>query len=205
MPRYKAYDYDQLVMLPISLENQLEPGTLEYTINELVENELDLSVFEGRYQNDDTGATAINPKVLLKVILFAYSRGMISSRQIERACGENILFMALSCGFRPDHSTIAHFVSSMQEEIESIFSNILLVCAELDLLGGTHFSLDGVKLSSNASKEWSGTFKELEKKWDKLQGKLHQVIAEHIHPGIPGHWEPTDQWDDDWSHDRAWS
>jgi transposase len=180
MPRYKAYDYYQLVMLPISLENQLEPETLEYSINELVENKLDLSVFEGRYQNDDTGATAINPKVLLKVILFAFSRGMISSRQIEQACGENILFMALSCGFRPDHSTIAHFVSSMQEEIESIFSNILLVCAELDLLGGTHFSLYGVKLSSNASKEWSETFKELEKKRDKLQGKLHQVIAEHI-------------------------
>jgi transposase len=54
---------------------------------------------------------------------------MISSRQIERACGENILFMALSCGYRPDHSTIAHFMSSMQKEIESIFSNILLVCA----------------------------------------------------------------------------
>jgi transposase len=168
-------------MLPISLEKQLEPGTLEYTINELVENKLDLSVFEGRYQNDDTGATAINPKILLKVILFAYSRGMTSSRQIERACSENILFMALSCGYHPDHSTIAHFVSSMQKEIESIFSNILLVCAELDLLGGTHFSLDGVKLSSNASKEWSGTFKELEKKRDKLQDKLRQVIAEHIH------------------------
>jgi hypothetical protein len=121
---------------------------------------------------------------LLKVILFAYSRGMISSRQIERACGENILFMALSCGYRPDHSTLAHFVSSMQEEIESIFGNILLVCAELDLLGGTHFSLDGVKLSSNASKEWSGTFQELAKKRDKLQGKLRQVIAEHLHEDV---------------------
>jgi transposase len=180
MAKYKPYNFDQLVMIPISLEDQLEPGTLEYTINELVEKNIDLSVFEGRYQNDDTGATAINPKVLLKVILFAYSRGMISSRQIERACGENILFMALSCGYRPDHSTIAHFVSSMQKEIESIFSNILLVCVELDLLGGTHFSLDGVKLSSNASKECSGTFKELKRKRDKLQDKLQQVLAEHI-------------------------
>ena len=156
MPRYKAYDYDQLIMIPISLENQLEPGTLEYTINELVENKLDLSVFEGRYQNDDTGATTINPKVLLKVILFAYSRGMISSRQIERACGENILFMALSCGYRPDHSTIAHFVSTMPKEIESIFSNILLVCGELDLLGGTHFSLVGVKLPPTPPKNGAG-------------------------------------------------
>ena len=68
MPRYKAYNYDQLVMLPISLENQLVPGTLEHTINKLVEKYIDLSVFEERYNNDDTGATAINPKVLLKII-----------------------------------------------------------------------------------------------------------------------------------------
>jgi transposase len=181
MAKFKPYNYDQLVMLPISLQDQLEPGTLEYTINALVENHLDLSVFEERYRNDETGATAFDPKVLLKVILFAYSRGMISSRQIERACAENILFMALSCGFRPDHSTIAQFVSSMQKEIESLFSHILLVCAELDLLGGTHFSLDGVKLPSNASKEWSGTFKELENKRDKLQAKLQQALNEHIH------------------------
>jgi transposase len=188
MAKFKPYNYDQLVMLPISLQDQLDPGTLEYTINELVEKHIDLSVFEGRYQNDETGATAFNPKVLLKVILFAYSRGMISSRQMERACAENILFMALSCGFRPDHSTIAQFVSSMQKEIESIFSNILLVCSELDLLGGTHFSLDGVKLPSNASKEWSGTFKELENKRDKLQAKLQQVLSEHIHTdSLPGH------------------
>jgi len=72
----------------------------------------------------------------------------------------------------------------MQKEIESIFSNILLVCAELNLLGGTHFSLDGVKLPSNASKEWSGTFKELKRKRDRLQGKLQQVMAEHIQADI---------------------
>jgi len=180
MAKYKPYSYDQMVMIPISLKDQLEPGTLEYTIHELVENNVDLSVFEERYQNDDIGAAAIHPKILLKVILFAYSRGMISSRQIERACIENIIFMALSCNYPPDHSTIAHFVSSMQKEIEAIFCNILLVCAELDLLGGTHFSLDGVKLPSNASKEWSGTFTELKKKRDKLQSKLQKVLAEHI-------------------------
>ena len=62
---------------------------------------------------------------------------------------------------------------------QSIFSNILLVCDELDLLGGTHFSLDGVKLSANVSKEWSGTIDELKHKRDKLQEKLQRVIAEH--------------------------
>jgi transposase len=180
MARYKPYPRDQVVMIPVSLQEQLEPGTLEFTIHELVEEHIDLSIFEARYQNDHSGARAINPRVLLKVILFAYARGIVSSRKIERACRENILFIALSGGFHPDHSTIAHFVSSLQNEIEPIFCNILLVCEDLDLLGGTHFSLDGLKLPSNASKEWSGSFQELKHKRDKLQEKLKHQIAQHI-------------------------
>ncbi|NOH02162.1 MAG: IS1182 family transposase [Chloroflexi bacterium] len=180
MAKYKPSNEDQMVMLPISLQDQLVPGTLEHTIHRLVDENINLSVFDERYKNDVTGAAAIHPKSLLKVILLAYARGMISSRQIERACHENILFIALSYGYAPDHSTIAAFVSSMQKEISSIFSNILLVCEELGLLDGTHFSLDGVKLSANVSKEWSGTFDELKHKRDKLQEKLQRVIAEHV-------------------------
>jgi len=179
MAKFKPCNEDQLVMLPISLQDQLVPGTLEHTISRLVEKHIDLSVFDARYNNDETGATAIHPKILLKVILLAYAKGMISSRQIERACQENIIFIALSYGYAPDHSTIAQFVSSMQDEIQSIFGNILLVCEEMGLLGGTHFSLDGVKLSANVSKEWSGTFDELKHKRDKLQENLQQVMAEH--------------------------
>jgi transposase len=179
MAKFKPCNEDQLVMLPISLQDQLVPGTLEHTISELVENHLDLSVFDARYKNDETGAAAIHPKILLKVILLAYARGMISSRQIERACQENIIFIALSYGYAPDHSTIAQFISSMQSEIQTLFSNVLLVCEGLGLLDGTHFSLDGVKLSANVSKEWSGTIDELKHKHDKLQEKLQRVIAEH--------------------------
>jgi len=153
-----------------------------------VEKHFDLSVFDARYKNDETGAAAIHPKILLKVILLAYAKGMISSRQIERACHENILFIALSYNHAPDHSTIAAFVSSMQKEIASIFSDILTVCDELDLLGGTHFSLDGVKLSANVSKAWSGTLDELKHKRDKLQEKLKRVMEEHAqadqHPQV---------------------
>lgn len=188
MAKYKPSNEDQMVMLPISLQDQLVPGTLEHTINRLVDEHLNLSVFDERYKNDVTGAAAIHPKILLKVILLAYAKGMISSRQIERACHENILFIALSYGYAPDHSTIATFVSSMQSEISSIFSDILVVCEEMELLGGTHFSLDGVKLSANVSKEWSGTLEELKHKRDKLQEKLKRVIAEHAqadqHPQV---------------------
>jgi transposase len=164
MARYKRNDYDQMLLVPVSLQEQLVPGTLEYAIHHIVEERLDLSFFDERYSNDETGRKAISPKVLLKIVLFGYSRGLISSRSLEKACSENITFMALSCGRKPDHSTFAAFVSSMGKEIGPLFTKVLLICEEEDLLGGTHFSLDGMKLSSNAAKEWSGTFLDLKKK-----------------------------------------
>lgn len=179
MARYKPYNYNQLMMVPVSLEDQLFPGTLEYAIHHVIEQRLDLSIFNERYRNDETGRSAIDPKVLLKIVLFGYSRGQSSSRPLERACRENVTFMALTCGQKPDHSTIAAFISSMGEEIAPLFTQVLLVCEEEGLLGGTHFSLDGLKLSSNASKEWSGTFKDLKKKQEVLEKKVKEVISEH--------------------------
>ena len=90
MARYREYSYDQSLMVPISLAEQLQPGTFEYTVNYLVDHEIDLSVLEERYRNDETGAPVYDPAVLLKIILFAYSRGMTSSRRIAQACEENV-------------------------------------------------------------------------------------------------------------------
>jgi transposase len=179
MARYKDYDYTQTVLVPVSFEHQLLPGTLEFAIQALVERCVDTSIFGRRYKNDALGCRAYDPKILLKVILFAYARGIISSRKIEQACRENITFMALACGQVPDHSTIAAFVASLKAEITTLFRDILLVCAEQDLLGGSHFALDGVKLPSNAAKEWSGTFADLRRKQEKLEAKLQRVLAQH--------------------------
>ena len=70
MARYKHYDYDQMMMVPVSLEEQLIPGSLEYAIHHVVEERLDLSMFDDRYRNDETGRKAIDPKVLIKIVLF---------------------------------------------------------------------------------------------------------------------------------------
>lgn len=179
MARFKSYDYDQMIMVPVALEEQLIPGSLEYAIHHIVEERLNLDIFDDRYCNDETGRKAIDPKVLIKIVLFGYSRGLISSRSLERACRENITFMALACGQKPDHSTIAAFVSSMEKEIEPLFTKVLLICDEEGLLGGTHFSLDGLKLSSNAAKEWSGSFGDLKKKQEALDRKVKEVVHEH--------------------------
>ena len=180
MAKYKRYDYSQSVLLPVSLEEQLVPGTLEFAIHALVERRMDMSVFDDNYQNDDTGRSAYNPKVLLKVVLLGYSRGLISSRQIERACCENVTFMAMSCNQRPDHSTIASFVSSLKDQIKPLFRDILLVCEQEGLLGGTFFAIDGCKLSSNASKECSGKISDLQNRKEKIEGKLKALVEDHI-------------------------
>jgi transposase len=180
MAKYKRYDYKQRLMIPVSLEDQLVPGTLEFAIHTLVEDRMDMSVFDDNYQNDETGRSAYDPKVLLKVVLLGYSRGLISSRAIERACLENVLFMAISCNQRPDHSTIAAFVSSMKDQILPLFCDILLVCEQESLLGGTFFALDGLKLPSNASMQWSGKLSEIGKKKEKIERKVKQLLAQQI-------------------------
>ena len=180
MAKYKSYDYAQTMMVAVSLADQLEPGTLEHTIHYVVEHKLDLSSFDKERLNDETGRPGYDPRVLLKVVLLGYARGMLSSRRLEAACKQNIIFMALCCGQRPDHSTIAEFVSGMGEErISSLFSQVLLVCAEEGLLGGTHFAIDGYKLSSNAAKECSGTHGDLRKKRDKLRELVRNSVREH--------------------------
>jgi transposase len=180
MAKYKRYDYKQRIMIPVSLEEQLVPGTLEFAIHTLVERRMDMSVFDDNYQNDETGRSAYDPKILLKVVLLAYSRGLISSRQIERACCENVLFMAMSCNQRPDHSTIAAFVCSMKDQIKPLFTDILLVCDQEGLLGGSFFAIDGCKMASNASKQWSGKIKDLEQKKKKIERKLKVLVDDHI-------------------------
>jgi len=180
MAKYKNYDYSQSLLIPVSLEDQLMPGTLEFAIHTLVEGRMDISVFDVKYQNDETGRRAYDPKILLKIVLLAYSRGLISSRQIERACCENVTFLAMSCNQRPDHSTIATFVSSMKDQIKPLFRDILLVCEQENLLGGTIFAIDGCKMSSNASKEWSGKISELQNKKEKIEHKIKLLVEEHI-------------------------
>lgn len=180
MAKFKAYDYRQRVFLPVSLADQLMAGTLEFAIHTLVETRLDTSGFEQKYRNDETGRVAYDPKILLKIVLLGYARGLISSRKIEQACRENVVFIALACGQQPDHSTIATFVSSMKAEILPLFRDVLLVCQEMDLLGGTFFALDGLKLPSNASKEWSGTRSELHRKKERLEAKVQELLKEHV-------------------------
>lgn len=179
MPNFISYDYNQNSMVVINYLDQLQPGTFEHAIHYLISNKLDLSIYFSAYKNNDKGRPAYDPAILLKIILFGYSKGITSSREIQWCCQNNIIFKALSCDTEPHYTTIASFVSGHAQAIEELFEQILFTCDEQGLLGHELFAIDGCKMSSNASKEVSGTFKELEQKRDKIKKLIRYHIKEH--------------------------
>jgi len=178
MARYKPIDTSPR-FIAVDLERQLLPGTFEHALNYLVDHQLDLSRFDARYKNDLTGASAYPPGMLLKVVLFAYSRGIVSSREIERACTDQVTFIALSGDSAPHFTTFADFVSTLGDEIKPLFKDVLLICDRMGLIGREMFAIDGVKLPGNASKTKSGTRADFQRQADKMEAAAQAMLARH--------------------------
>ena len=178
MARYKHIDTSPR-FLAVDLQRQLLPGTFEHALNHLLDHELDLLGFDARFCNDVTGAAAYPPAMLLKVVLFAYSQSIVSSRNIERACREHVTFIALSGDTQPHFTTLAGFVSSLGDDIARIFTQILFICDKQGLIGREMFAIDGVKLPSNASKARSGTRADFEHQASKLETAARTMLERH--------------------------
>lgn len=179
MANYKPDLSGQNKFIPIDFSQQIVPGTFEYALSHIVDNKLDLARFDRWYHNDERGAAAYPPSVMLKIILFSYSRGLISSRRIAQACATNITLMSLSGDVQPHFTSIASFVSKMSEQIAPLFTQVLMICDEEGLIGRNMFAIDGCKIKSNASKEWSGTIEELTRKQEKLEKASKRILARH--------------------------
>jgi transposase len=140
MARYKPI-HQGVKLLALDFDRQILPGTFEYALRHLVDHELDLEGFHQRYKNDVQGAAAFDPAVLLKIILLAYSRGIISSRKIESACRENMLFIAISGDSQPHFTTLAAFIANAGELITKLSTQVLLICDRQGLIGKEMFDL----------------------------------------------------------------
>ena len=178
MARYKHIDTNPK-LLPVDLARQLLPGTFEHALNHLLDGPIDLSSFDARFRNDETGAPAYPPALLLKVVLFAYSQGIVSSRGIEQACREHVTFIALCGDMAPHFTTIAHFVSTVGADIARVFAAVVAICDAQGLIGREMFAIDGVKLPSNASKRRSGTRADFERQATKLEAVAATMLQRH--------------------------
>ena len=181
MARYKHTDVEdgQGIFLTINLKNQLLPGTFEYMLNDLMGNKIDLSIFDGNYKNDKTGAKAIPPVALMKLIIYGYSKGKNSSRGLGKLAQDNIIAKALTGGLEPHWTTIADFISINSEKFQETFVKVLAYCVELGLVGGETFAVDGLRLPSNASIEMSGTKEELKKRVEVYRRMAEKHLRKH--------------------------
>jgi transposase/Skp family chaperone for outer membrane proteins len=178
MPGYKPSDCHAL-MLPVVLSEQIVQGSFAFALNYLVDHELDLSALDALFKNDEVGASAYDPRVMLKIVLLAYSQGLISSRSIAAACARNVQFIAISGNSQPSHAHIAKFVVSLSDQIKPLFAQVLMTCDAQGLIGREMFAIDGVKLPSNASKERSGTHEELSHRAERLDKAADKILTLH--------------------------
>lgn len=149
-PTFKAYDQNQAYLLPPSLEELIPANHPVRVVNKVIES-IDLSALTNAYSGG--GRSSFNPKLMLKVIVYAYLTNVYSSRKIETALRESIPFMWLAGMATPDHNTINRFrTNRVQNALEHIFKEIVLLLADQGLLDIKQIYTDGTIIEANANR-----------------------------------------------------
>jgi transposase len=175
MRKFKPYDPDETIALPSSPEAWLVPGHIVYFISEVVD-ELDLSEIYQSYQNqDDRGQPPYDPRMMVKLLLYSYSIGKVSSRKIERATYEEVTYRVLSSNQHPDHDSIAEFRKRHLKALGGLFLQVLRLCQEAGLVKLGYIALDGTKLKANASKHKAMSYGRMEETEKKLKEEIEQI------------------------------
>ncbi|GAB6928888.1 IS1182 family transposase [Paenibacillus sp. JCM 10914] len=171
---YIQYTMDQLY-LPMDLEEDIPENHLVRVVNEAV-NRLDDQIFREAYSGG--GRDSYHPKMLTKVIIYAYTQRIYSSRQIAKAVRENIMFMWIAGRQRPDFRTINRFRSErMKNVLETVFTTVLQFLAEEKYVQLDHYFVDGTKIEANANRYTFVWGKAVVKHKAKLQDKIQTLFA----------------------------
>lgn len=166
---------DQLMLLPLIINDFVEDGHIVRTIGEIVER-LDTKAIESQYS--ELGRPAFHPKILLKALLYAYGSGLWASWKIEDACKSNLYYMYLSGMQVPDFWTICLFRQRFANEVEGIFCQVVRLCVGMGITRLGRISLDESKLRASASAKRTKTNVEIEKLMSKVREEMHTALAE---------------------------
>lgn len=137
--------------MPPDVREWLSADHLAWFVIDAV-GEMDLGAFYGAYRFDGRSRPPYDPAMMVALVLYAYARGIPSSRAIERACVEDVAFRVIAAQQRPDHATIARFVANHQDAVAGLFSEVLTLCARGGLAKVGVIAVDGTKVQANASR-----------------------------------------------------
>jgi transposase len=167
-----------MLLLPASLHDWLPEGHLARFVAEVVET-LDLSAIYGQYEErDGRGLAAYDPRMMARLLVYGYCRGVVSSRRMERATYEEVAFRYLAADEHPDHDTIADFRKENLTALAQLFVQVLRLCQQAGLVKLGHVALDGTKVKANASKHKAMSYERMGEAEKKLEAEVKALLEE---------------------------
>lgn len=172
---FRPWDVDQTWLLPASVHEFVPSGHLAHFVRDTVREALDLSAITGVYKGGQ-GQPPYHPGMLVALLLYGYSRGIYSSRQLARACEERVDVMAVTGLNRPDFRTISDFRRRHLAALSELFVQVLRLCQAAGLVKLGHVAVDGTKLRANASKHKAMSYKHMVQHEPKLAAEVQSWL-----------------------------
>lgn len=169
---------NQQLLLPPDLREWLPPDHLALYVSDVVES-LDLSgVLKAYEEGDGRGRPPYHPALMVKLLIYGYCTGRMSSRKIEQATYDDVAFRVLSCNQQPDHDSIAGFRKRHLQELGRLFLQVLQLCERAGLVKLGHVSIDGTKIKANASKYQSLSYARMKDAEQELAAEVARLLSE---------------------------
>jgi transposase len=174
---FRSWDVDQAWLLPPSLHDFVPAGHPAHFVREMVRESLDLSAILMDYP-EERGQPPYHPAMMTALLLYAYSRGVYSSRKIARACEERLDFMAVTGLQKPDFRTISDFRKRHLRALSGLFAQVLALCRRAGLVKLGHVALDGTKIKANASKHKAMSYARMVKAEAELGAEVEAWLTQ---------------------------
>src|SRR5215470_3034013 len=175
---FRPYDMNQRLLLPPDLRQWLRDDHLALYVSDVVD-QLDLRKIMSVYEEGDLrGRPPYHPEMMVKLLIYGYCVGKMSSRKIEQATYDDVAFRVLSCNQHPDHDSIAEFRKRHLKELGKLFVQVLRLCQRAGLVKLGHVAVDGTKIKGNASKRKSLTYDRLTKAEKELETEVSRLLGE---------------------------
>jgi transposase len=173
---FRSYDPEQVLLIAPVLSDWVPEGDLAHFVSDLVETALDLSPIYAGYE-EERGFPPYDPRLMLKLLIYGYANGVMSSRKLEAATFRDIAVRMLCADQHPDYRSIARFRKRHLEALAGLFVQALRLCKEAGLVGFGSLALDGTKLRANASRHKAMSYERMLRKETQLEAEIAALRA----------------------------
>ena len=173
---FRPYQPDQILMLPPDLREWVPEGHLAHHVSDLVDA-VDLRAFYAPYEGDGRRNAPYDPRMMVKVLIYAYATGTFSSRKMAKRLEEDVAFRMLAAGNFPKHRTLCEFRKRHLEDFRAVFVQVVVLARASGLVGLGRVSVDGTKVRANASKRKAMSYGRMVKEELRLKAEIEALLG----------------------------